>query len=122
MSDQPRVGTCQRCGSGFLFTATYGHLLARRGHYVIAPVLCPTCYLAEGPLPKRRGEVKWFNHHKRYGFILTDDGEEVFFHQSQLVGANGGQVREGVTVRFHLHYPAKGPEALNVELCDEQRH
>lgn len=122
MSDQPRVNTCQKCGNGFLFTATYDHLLARRGHQVIVPVLCPTCYLAEGPLPKDRGEVKWFSPHKHYGFILTEAGEEVFFHQSQLLDENGSWVREGVAVCFHLHYPLKGPEALNVEPCQEQQH
>jgi len=80
-------------------------------------VLCTTCFLKGGPLPKRRGKVKWFSPHKHYGFITTGEGEEVFFHQHQLLG--GKEVREGQMARFHVRYSVKGPEALNVELVEE---
>lgn len=29
---------------------------------------------------RHRGKVKWFNRSKGFGFILTDDGQEVFAH------------------------------------------
>jgi CspA family cold shock protein len=118
ISNQSQLVVCQRCGRGFILTDTYLGLLKRKGAKVVFPVQCPTCYFADGPLPKHRGEVKWFNSHKRYGFIATDGGEEAFFHQKQLLEDDGQAPREGQTVRFHLHFPRKGPEALNVELIE----
>ena len=110
---------CQRCGRGFMSTSTYQDFLSRRGAKVVVPVLCPTCFLKAGPLPKQQGEVKWFSRHKHYGFIVTQDGDEVFFHEQQLLTSTGCQPEEGQLVRFHVHYPRKGPEALNVELVTE---
>ena len=120
MSRQTRSAACQRCGSGFVLTETYRDLLARRGARVILPVLCPTCFLTVGPMPKEKGEVKWFNPHKHYGFIVTDDGEEIFFHQQQILNQKGEGPQSGQKVRFHTQYRLKGPEALNVEMVGEQ--
>jgi CspA family cold shock protein len=88
------------------------------GVKVIQPMLCPTCFMKVGPLPKQHGVVKWFNPGKHYGFISVDEGEDVFFHQQQIV-QSGEATLEGQTVRFHVRYAKKGPEALNVELAGE---
>jgi CspA family cold shock protein len=76
-----------------------------------------TCFLRKGPAPKEQGKVKWFSPRKRYGFIVSAKGEEVFFHQQQLLGGN--EVRKGQMARFHVGHSAKGPQALNVELVEE---
>jgi len=99
-----------------MLTTTYRDLLGRRGAKVVTPVLCTTCFLRGGPLPKQRGRVKWFSPRRHCGFIVTGKGEEVFFHQHQLLGDN--EVREGQTAWFHVRYSVKGPEALNVELVE----
>lgn len=119
MVRQMQSAVCQRCGTGFVLTSSYSDLLARRGAKVIIPLLCPTCFLTQGPLPKQRGEVKWFSPRKHYGFIISEEGEEVFFHEQQLFGNSRKNPQQGQEVRFHLHYPIKGPEALNVELVAE---
>lgn len=116
MSDQLQVIVCQRCGRGFVLTSTYRDWLARRGIQIISPVLCPTCFMKAGPMPKQHGEVKWFNPSKRYGFIVTAEGEEIFFHQRQILNGDGDKAQQGQTVRFHVRHVTKGPEALNVEL------
>jgi CspA family cold shock protein len=118
MSDQLQVLVCQRCGRGFVLTSTYLDLLARRGKKVLVPVLCPTCFMKKGPLPKQRGKVKWFNPHKHYGFITTGEGKDVFFHQRQILEEYEDKVHEGQTARFHIRYSPKGPEALNVEMIE----
>jgi CspA family cold shock protein len=88
---------------------------ARRGAKAVVPVLCPTCFLKKGPLPKERGKVKWFSPRKHYGFIVTEQGDEVFFHQRQLL-TDDREAHEGEAARFHVRGTPKGPEALNVEL------
>jgi cold shock CspA family protein len=117
MSNQHQAATCQRCGRGFVLTTTYRDFLIKRGVRVVTPMLCMTCFVKAGPLPKQRGKVKWFNPYKHYGFIITGKGEEVFFHQHQLL--KGNEVHKGQTAQFHVRYSMKGPEALNVELVEE---
>jgi CspA family cold shock protein len=121
MPDQLQAVVCQQCGRGFVLTINYRDLLARWGAKVVVPVLCPTCFLKTGPVPKRRGKVKQFDPGKGHGFIATGEGEEIFFHQRQIFGGNGQEPSEGQVVWFHLAYSAKGPEALNVELRERQR-
>ena len=103
MSNQPQATVCQRCGRAFVLTTAYCDFLARRGTKVKVPVLCMACFLRAGPWPKQQGQVKWFSSRKRYGFIVTGEGQET-------------QPQEGQEVLFHAHDTAKGPEALNVEL------
>jgi len=112
---QLQTAVCQACGRGFLLTKNYSGMLARWGAKVKTPVLCPTCFLKAGHMPKQRGKVKWFNKHKRYGFLVTSEGEEVFFHQQQIVAGGSDEACEDRPVRFHVREAAKGPEALNVE-------
>jgi CspA family cold shock protein len=119
MSEEMSVVECKRCGSSFILSGNYCDWLARRGVKVIQPMLCPTCFMKVGPLPKQRGVVKWFNPNKRYGFISIEKDEDVFFHQRQVVYNDEEGTHEGQIARFHMRYAEKGPEALNVELLAE---
>ena len=110
------VVVCQRCGRGFVLTVTYRDFLIRWGRELIVPVLCPTCFTRTGPLPKEQGEVKWFSSHKQYGFITIEEDRDVFFHQQQLLDGGRSAPEEGQSVRFHMRYSLKGPEAVNVEI------
>jgi CspA family cold shock protein len=118
MLNQKRAVVCRRCGIGFLVTPNYRDLVKRWGARVIVPLLCVRCFRETGPLPKQQGTVKWFDRRKHYGFIVSEQGQELFVHQNQLFGVNGDGPHEGQTARFHVHYAAKGPEALNVELVE----
>jgi cold shock CspA family protein len=120
MSNEYQAQACQRCGIGFTVTPNYRGFLARCGAKVIVPVLCPRCFFKVGPLPKQRGRVKWFSPRKQYGFIITERGEEAFFHRNQLCAGSGDRPHEGQRVRFHIHHAIKGPEALNVELAGDR--
>lgn len=116
MTEKLEVRVCQRCGRGYVLTATYRDFLARWGRDVVVPVLCPTCFLRKGPLPKLEGKVKWFSPRKHYGFLTVGEDGDVFFHQERLVAGGNEPPREGQTARFHLRSSPKGPEALNVEI------
>ena len=62
-----------------------------------------------------KGTVKWFNAAKGFGFISTEDGEDVFVHYSAL--EETGEFRtldEGQAVEFEVEEGARGPQAANV--------
>lgn len=63
-----------------------------------------------------QGVVKWFNNQKGYGFIGRDDGEDVFVHQTGIVGDGYRTLREGEQVEFEIVTGMKGrPQAANVK-------
>ena len=102
-----------------MLTPAHLKFLARRGVNVGVPVQCMSCFLKAGPLPKQRGKVKWFNPRRGYGFIATGEGEEVFFHQNELLQCNGNMPHEGQVAQLHVRHSVKGLEAVNVELVIE---
>ena len=63
---------------------------------------------------KSKGNVKWFNDRKGFGFIHVEDGPDVFVHYSALQGEGFKTLKEGESVEFDLIEGAKGPQAANV--------
>jgi len=60
------------------------------------------------------GTVKWFNNTKGYGFIVRDDGGDVFVHYSGIKGEGFKTLNEGQKVQFEVKQGPKGPQAENV--------
>jgi len=65
---------------------------------------------------KVSGTVKWFNVNKGFGFITTDDGEDVFVHFRCIRGSGRRSLRQGQSVRFDLSEGEKGMQAENVSV------
>ncbi len=63
-----------------------------------------------------KGKVKWFNNQKGYGFILDEEGNDVFVHYSSLQMEGFKSLEEGQEVAFDLVNGAKGPQAQNVTI------
>jgi CspA family cold shock protein len=62
-----------------------------------------------------RGNVKWFNEQKGYGFITPDDGgKDLFVHYSNIVGDGYRNLQDGQAVEYDAAEGRKGPEAQNV--------
>ena len=61
-----------------------------------------------------RGNVKWFNNDKGYGFIEYQDGEDFFVHYSAIKQQGYKTLTEGQLVQFDLIETEKGLQAINV--------
>jgi cold shock protein len=63
---------------------------------------------------KTTGTVKWFDDAKGFGFITTENGEDVFVPFSALQGNIFRSLAEGQSVEFELQQGPRGLEAANV--------
>ena len=66
-----------------------------------------------------KGRVKWFNHAKGYGFIISDDksvanGEDIFVHISDITKGTLAFLRPEIEVRFEIMPRGVGWKAVNV--------
>lgn len=62
-----------------------------------------------------QGTVKFFNVAKGFGFIKTEQGEDIFFHKSSV--KNSGfrpTLNEGDQVKFEVKTEQKGKRAYNI--------
>ncbi|RVU55194.1 cold shock domain-containing protein [Anaerosphaera multitolerans] len=61
-----------------------------------------------------KGKVKWFNSEKGFGFITTEEGDDVFAHFSQIQKDGFKTLDEGQDVEFEVVEKEKGPQAENI--------
>lgn len=60
-----------------------------------------------------KGTVKWYNMRKGYGFLVGDDGKEVFVHRTAL--PQDAIFNEGDAVEFEVETSDRGLQAKNVK-------
>lgn len=66
-------------------------------------------------MAKYTGIVKWYDSERGYGFISTNDGQDVFVHHSQIKEqGNEKDLHEGESIGFDVVNDEKGPAAINV--------
>ena len=61
-----------------------------------------------------RGEVKWFNNAKGYGFLGRPEGPDVFVHYTAIQHDGYKSLKEGERVTFDVVNGEKGPQADDV--------
>ncbi len=64
----------------------------------------------------KTGTVKWFDSAKGFGFITSDEGNDVFVHFSAILSEGFKTLEEGQKVSFEVVEGARGPQAANVEV------
>jgi CspA family cold shock protein len=60
-----------------------------------------------------KGTIKWYNTRKGYGFIVGEDGKEVFVHRTAI--SMETSLNEGDAVEFDIETSDRGPQAQNVK-------
>ena len=65
------------------------------------------------------GKVKWFDPKKGYGFIIGDEGQDVFVHYTSINGEGFRALKDGETVSYELVKGEKGHQARNVSRQEE---
>jgi len=60
-----------------------------------------------------KGTVKFFNSDKGFGFITPFDGDDLFFHVTEI---QGQEPRDGDKVEFEIGEGKKGPCAVSVRI------
>lgn len=67
------------------------------------------------------GTVKWFNNKKGYGFIVSEDGADIFVHYSAIQADADAfkSLYENDKVEFDVVDGDKGPQASNVKVTEK---
>ncbi len=61
-----------------------------------------------------QGTVKWFCDDKGYGFIETQDDEDIFVHFTGINGEGIRSLKDGQKVSFKIVEGNRGPQATSV--------
>jgi CspA family cold shock protein len=64
--------------------------------------------------PMPTGKVKWFDPRKGYGFIIGQEGQDVFVHYTSIAGEGFRSLKDGETVAYEMVKGDKGFQARNV--------
>lgn len=59
------------------------------------------------------GRIKKIIHDRGFGFVRADDGNEIFFHRTEL-SIDFDSLQEGQQVEFEVVDSPKGPRARNL--------
>lgn len=65
------------------------------------------------------GKVKWFNNEKGYGFIVDNDGNNIFVHYTVIEMHGFRCLEEGQIVTYDLIETEKGLQATNVKVLED---
>lgn len=64
------------------------------------------------------GTVKWFDPKKGFGFVVNDDGKDVFIHYTSIDGDGFRCLKNGETVEYDQLDSDKGLQGRNVRIAD----
>jgi len=71
---------------------------------------------ALGKLSSKTGTVKWFDSKKGYGFLVDQNGQDIFAHYKQIREDGYRTLTTGMKVSFDIISTPKGLSAVNIKL------
>ncbi|MBK8051232.1 MAG: cold shock domain-containing protein [Anaerolineales bacterium] len=116
---QDEILYCARCGISFLWTQEE-QKVAVRHQLTGAPTHCPGCRRLLSPAGRERGQVKWYDPRKQYGFIVRTGHPDIYVHRSGLV--DGHLLRPGDLVEFEVITTERGLAADLVQIIASPPH
>lgn len=63
------------------------------------------------------GKVRFYDDEKGFGFIASDDGQDVFLHATALPQGSAAP-KQGARVEFGIADGKRGPQALSVRVLE----
>jgi CspA family cold shock protein len=105
---QDEILYCARCGISFLWSQEEQRWAAGEP----APKYCPGCRQLLPGAGRARGQVKWYDPRKQYGFIVRTGEPDLYVHRSALKGSRA--LRPDDLVEFGVEQTARGPAAAEV--------
>lgn len=117
MSFRDTLVTCQSCGKQFIFTVEKQRQMAEQGQDSAIPEICASCMPRTSHGGKLHGRIKWFSPEKGYGFIVEDEGGEIFVHRNGILASPDGALPtldDGQEVLYEAQETPRGPQAVEV--------
>ena len=68
-----------------------------------------------------KGTIARLMRGRGFGFIATEDGKDVFFHQTALQDIKFDSLKEGQSLEFEIEEGPKGPRAINIRQSEETK-
>ena len=65
-----------------------------------------------------KGTVKWFDPKKGFGFILNEQGQDVFVHYTSIDGEGFRCLRNGQAVEYEQFDSGKGLQGRDVRIVE----
>jgi len=62
-----------------------------------------------------KGKVKWYDQTKGFGFIMSEEGNDIFVHYTGIEGTGFTVLEEGEEVVFEVTEGRRGPQATQVK-------
>jgi CspA family cold shock protein len=83
------------------------------------PGLQPKEVAVEMEPVRETGTVKWFNVDKGFGFIIRENGEDLFVHFRAVNDGGASRLAEGQKVEYQIGQGRKGPQAEEVVIIGQ---
>ncbi|MBE0535965.1 MAG: cold-shock protein [Phycisphaerae bacterium] len=65
-----------------------------------------------------KGTVKWFDPKKGFGFVVNDEGKDVFVHYTSIDGDGFRCLRNGQVVEYEQFDTGKGLQGKSVQIVE----